>query len=69
MVIPGMTDTIKLTLFVDTGSMELFVEDGLVCFTQQLFPDEKELALIITALDSPVLLEKLNIGEPDRIWT
>lgn len=58
---PSSTDTIRLHLFIDRSSIELFGNDGLVTFTEQIFPAEASTTVELFAEGGSVTLNLLEI--------
>ncbi len=56
-------DMFQLQMLVDNASVELFAENGEVCFTQQIYPDADSLSLHFSTKKEPVLIELLELIE------
>lgn len=52
---------LKLHIFVDRSSIELFAGDGLISFTEQIFPDETSVGLELFAEGTAVTIHSLTI--------
>ncbi|RLT40218.1 MAG: glycoside hydrolase family 32 protein, partial [Chloroflexi bacterium] len=53
--------TLRLQLFVDHSSIELFANDGLLSLTERIFPDARPLQISFFAGDAPVTLTALSL--------
>jgi len=56
-----VNETIKLHIFTDTSSIEVFANDGLLTFTECIFPDEQNQRLVFFCEGGKVLLKSLDI--------
>ncbi|WP_449538883.1 GH32 C-terminal domain-containing protein [Ferdinandcohnia sp. Marseille-Q9671] len=56
-------ETVKMKLFIDSASIEVFGKDGEVVLTDQIFPTENDMALDIYSKDGEVTLKSLEIYE------
>jgi fructan beta-fructosidase len=54
---------VRLRIFVDRCSVEVFVNDGLITFTESVFPSEDSERLELFAEGGEVLLDSLDIYE------
>lgn len=54
-------DTIRLHIFVDRTSIEVFANDGVITFTESIFPSEESQGLEIFTEGGEILLKSLNI--------
>ena len=52
---------LRLHIFVDHSSVELFANDGLVCMTERIFPEEGATRITVFAAGAPVTLTQLEI--------
>jgi fructan beta-fructosidase len=52
---------IRLHIFVDTSSVEVFANDGLVTFAECIFPAEASHGLELFVEDSPIKLCSLDV--------
>lgn len=52
---------LKLHIFVDRSSVEVFADDGLINFTEQIFPDETDIGLELFAEGTAVTVRNLQI--------
>ena len=60
-------DTIRLHIFVDRSSLELFGNDGLISFTERIFPREESLGVEFFVAGGQVQLNNLDIYNLDSI--
>jgi fructan beta-fructosidase len=58
---PPSDGTIRLHIFVDRASVEVFGTDGLAVITDQIFPSSKSLGLELFADGGPVRLKSLEV--------
>jgi fructan beta-fructosidase len=59
--LPPIDGLIRLRIFVDRSSVEVFGNDGLVVFTDSIFPDTASLGLELFAEGGPAALNALDI--------
>jgi fructan beta-fructosidase len=59
---------LKLHLFVDASSVELFADDGRLVMSTLVFPTEKFTKLKLFSLGGAVLLNKAELYGIERIW-
>jgi fructan beta-fructosidase len=59
--LPPLNNKIQLHILVDSSSVEVFANDGLVTFTECIFPSEQSQGLELFAEGGKVLLESLDI--------
>jgi sucrose-6-phosphate hydrolase SacC (GH32 family) len=59
---------IKLRVFVDQSSVEVFVDDGRTTLTALIFPDPADRGVEVFSRDAPAELERLRAWEIDSIW-
>jgi sucrose-6-phosphate hydrolase SacC (GH32 family) len=52
---------VRLHIFVDSSSLEIFANDGLVCLTDLVFPEDGNVGLEIFATGAPVTVECLEV--------
>lgn len=52
---------VRLHLFVDATSLELFANNGLVCFSELIFPAANNLGMEVFSTGAPVILESLQV--------
>lgn len=60
---------LKMHLFVDRSSVEVFGNDGEKVITDQIFPDPSSLGLELYAKSGKVTLTSLQIYSLDKVWT
>ena len=58
----------KLHLFVDASSVELFADEGRLVMTTLVFPTEKFTRLKMFSKGADVLLNKSELHGIERIW-
>ena len=59
---------LKIDLFIDASSAELFVDDGNLVMTSLFFPSEDYSKFKIFSKGGNVVLERAEFHELDRIW-
>ncbi|KAB8125921.1 DUF1080 domain-containing protein [Gracilibacillus oryzae] len=59
---------IKLNIFVDNGSVEVFANDGQVVFSDVIFPDPTSSGLSFYAEEGPVNIVSLKVKAMKDIW-
>jgi sucrose-6-phosphate hydrolase SacC (GH32 family) len=59
-------ETLKLHMFVDRSSVEVFVNDGEAVFTEQIFPDQTSKGLELFADNGTVHLKNLEVYQVNR---
>jgi sucrose-6-phosphate hydrolase SacC (GH32 family) len=60
--------TMKMHLFLDASSAELFIDDGKLVMTSLYFPSENFTRLKLSSKGGSARLEKAEFYELDRIW-
>jgi len=60
-----INDLLRLHIFVDSSSVEVFANDGLVVFTECIFPAEQSQGLELFAVGGNVILTALDIYHLD----
>ncbi|MGW8378952.1 glycoside hydrolase family 32 protein [Streptomyces sp. ODS28] len=60
--------TLRLRLLVDASSVEVFAQEGRVCLTDQIFPDDRATALQAFAEEGPARIEALVVRELHSAW-
>ena len=63
-----MNRRIRLHIFIDWSSIEVFAEDGAVVFTNQIFPAVESDRLELYAKGGPARLVSLDVWTLDSIW-
>jgi fructan beta-fructosidase len=58
----------KMHLFLDASSAELFVDDGILVMTSLYFPSENFTRLKLSSKGGSTRLENAEFHELDRIW-
>ena len=61
--LPPSDGIIRLHIFVDRSSVELFANDGLVTVTDQIFSSDQEIQIELFSNDGDVLVNRLDIYE------
>jgi fructan beta-fructosidase len=61
-------NTLKLHLFVDASSVELFVDDGSLVMTSLVFPEEKFNSLKVFSRGGDGLLNKALFYSMESVW-
>lgn len=56
-----MGNSITLRLFIDRSTLELFVDDGIITFSERVFPAEGTLTIAFFSEQEPTLLKRLQI--------
>ena len=59
---------VKLQLFIDTSSIEVFANDGEIAVTSLIFPSELSKELVLFSNDGITNVVDLKITELDTIW-
>ncbi|MGP7816628.1 GH32 C-terminal domain-containing protein [Niallia sp. 01092] len=59
---------IKMHIFIDRSSVELFANDGQVTITDQIFPDPSSNSIELFANDGEVTLDSLQVYSLNDIW-
>ncbi len=67
-LMPAEEGTVKLHVFVDHSSVEVFGNDGYAAMSNRIFPDPAQDAVDIYAVGGPVTLKTLDIWEVQSIW-
>jgi fructan beta-fructosidase len=60
---------VKMHIFVDRSSVEVFGNNGETVITDQIFPDPSDTGLELYAAGGNVTLESLHIYALDKVWT
>lgn len=60
-VLPPLSGIIRLQIFVDSTSVEVFANDGLVTFTESIFPSEESQGLQLFVEGGEVIANSLDI--------
>jgi sucrose-6-phosphate hydrolase SacC (GH32 family) len=63
-----MENTIDLHMIIDRSSIEIFVNQGDVCFSNQLFLDVSNKNLKISSTDKPLNIDRLEVYQLESIW-
>ena len=58
-----VNDRIRLHVFVDRSSVEVLANDGLVSFTEQIFPDATSVGVEVFSEGGDTALKRLDIYE------
>lgn len=61
--------TVKLRIFVDESSVEVFAGDGQVVFSDLIFPDAARRGMSFYAEGGEVRVRSLNVYALDSVWT
>ena len=61
--------TVKLQLFLDTSSVEVFANNGEAAITSLIFPSISEQELILFSNEGVTNVLELNVTELDSIWS
>ena len=64
----GNNRRIRLHIFVDWSSIEVFAEDGAIVFTNQIFPAVESDRLELYAKGGPARLVSMDVWTLDSIW-
>jgi beta-fructofuranosidase len=67
-VYPDEDSMLKLQLFIDRSSLELFANDGLVNATYRLYPDPDNLGLELFTRGGSVQVTSLDVWKVNSIW-
>jgi len=63
------SDRLKLHIFVDRSSVEVFVNDGELTITDLIFPDPGSQEIVLFSSSGSVNLKKLELWNLKSIWT
>lgn len=63
-----MDGVIRLHIFVDRSSVEVFVNDGFVTMTERVFPDDKSVEISFFADGGSVFADSIVVYELASIW-
>lgn len=61
-------EELKLQIFIDWSSIEIFINDGRWVITDLIFPEEVELDLVFNNIAEELIIDKLKIFELNSIW-
>ncbi|PTV93481.1 levanase [Halanaerobium saccharolyticum] len=64
----GELEKMKLQIFIDWSSIEIFINDGRWVITDLIFPEEVEMDIILNNFAEELIIDKLEIFELDSIW-
>ncbi len=67
-LMPSDDGIVRLRIFVDHSSVEVFGNDGYVSMTNRIFPDQRKDGVEIYAIGGPVTLRALDIYPVKSIW-
>ena len=62
------SDTLKMHIFLDRSSVELFVNNGEVTISDQIFPNRNSFGMELFSANGSVTLRQLEIYELKKIW-
>lgn len=65
---PVQGDTLRLRIFIDRGSIEVFVNDGLATITSFSFPATGPRAIELVSENAPVVVRDLKVHTLGTIW-
>ncbi len=68
-LMPAEEGTIKMHIFVDRSSIEVFGNDGYIVMSNRIFPDPQKDAVDIYTTGGMVTLKSLDIWELQSIWS
>jgi fructan beta-fructosidase len=66
--LPENNNKIRLHIFFDKSIIEVFGNDGQVVFTEQLFPDEKNKAIILTSTNGKTVFDSVKAWPLKTAW-
>jgi fructan beta-fructosidase len=61
-------DRIKLQIFIDASSIEVFANDGKVVFTSLIFPNQPYEKIVLFSNEGNIRVSSLKLTELDSIW-
>jgi fructan beta-fructosidase len=61
-------DRIKLQIFIDASSIEVFANDGKVAFTSLIFPNQPYEKIVLFSNEGNIRVSSLKLTELDSIW-
>ncbi len=67
-LMPSDDGIVRLRIFVDHSSVEVFGNDGYVAMTNRIFPDQAKNGVEVYAIGGPVTLRSLDIYPVKSIW-
>jgi beta-fructofuranosidase len=67
-IIKGMGDTLKLHIYLDRSSVEVFANDGRLAISSRIYPKPESLRLGLFARYGSIELVSLNIWRLEDIW-
>ena len=67
-LMPSDNGTIKMRIFVDHSSVEVFGNDGYVTMSNRIFPDQQKDGVEVYAIGGTVMLRSLDIWPVKSIW-
>ena len=62
------SDTLKLRIFIDRGSIEVFVNDGESVLSSFSFPGEGPRSIELVSESTPVAVRDLKVHKLGTIW-
>ncbi len=66
--VPGSREKVMLHVFVDQSSIEVFVNDGAVVLTSQIFPDPADRGISLVSTGAGAATVRLSAWELRSIW-
>ncbi|MCW3116020.1 MAG: Fructan beta-fructosidase [Chitinophagaceae bacterium] len=66
--IPENNNKIKLHIFFDKSIIEVFADDGQVVITEQIFPDEKNKAVVLTSTNGKTVFDHIKVWQLKSSW-
>ncbi len=66
--VPAPDGVLKLRIFVDRSSIEIFINDGLIAQSALIYPDAADIGIELFSLHTPVTLQKLTVWPLSTIW-
>ena len=67
-LMPSDDGIVRLRIFVDRSSVEVFGNDGYLSVTNRIFPDQSKDGVEVYAIGGPVTLRSLDIYPVKSIW-
>ncbi|WP_372662197.1 glycoside hydrolase family 32 protein [Cohnella sp.] len=65
---PMGNGSLKLHLFIDKSSLELFANEGVKTITNRIYPDSPSLGIHLFSRKGNAVLQSLDVWELDSIW-
>ena len=67
-LMPSDDGIVKMRIFVDHSSVEVFGNDGYVTMSNRIFPDQRKDGVEVYAVGGTVTLRSLDVWPVESIW-